>query len=114
MPRETQVEFAIDFTSQGEEEDADWNEVSKQSSADGMSLEKMTRYSHDNVRLFQISNVDAPCSLTISQETGLEVQSIAQFGDEETTQDNCSEKEPIGVSTWDAKNVRRCEDSEFE
>ncbi|GLJ47415.1 hypothetical protein SUGI_1000600 [Cryptomeria japonica] len=44
----------------------------------------------------------------------LTVQSIAQSGDEEATQDDSSEKEPIGVSTRDAKNVRRCEDSEFE
>ncbi|GLJ47405.1 hypothetical protein SUGI_1000450 [Cryptomeria japonica] len=74
----------------------------------------MTRHSHDNVRLFQISNVDALCSLTICQENSLTVQSIAQSGDEEATQDYSSEKEPIGVSARDAKNVRHCEDSEFE
>ncbi|GLJ55023.1 hypothetical protein SUGI_1181170 [Cryptomeria japonica] len=69
------------------------------------------RHSHDDVRL---SDVDAPCSLTICRENSEEVQSIALFGDEEATQDDSSKKEHVGVSTWHFRNVRHCEDSEFE
>ncbi|GLJ11268.1 hypothetical protein SUGI_0150020 [Cryptomeria japonica] len=71
----------------------------------------MTRHSDDDVRL---SDVDALCSLTICQENGQEVQSIAQSGDEEATQDDSFEKELVGVSTWDATNVKRREDFEVE
>ncbi|XP_059071576.1 uncharacterized protein LOC131868124 [Cryptomeria japonica] len=72
MPSEPQVESSADYQ---DEEGADWSEVARQrslglivaseSSADGMALEKMTRHSHDDVRL---SDVDAPCSLTIYEE----------------------------------------------
>lgn len=61
MSSETQVESVVDFASQ-DEEGVDWSEVEGQrslglivaseSSADGMVLEKMTRHSHDDIRIF--------------------------------------------------------------